>query len=566
MPLIINQNTNYTITRGSSVVLSKGFLLDYFRDSAASAYSLRKLKVGYTGSAIRVRRTSDNTEQDIGFNYDDQLDTNTLSSFIGSSSGFVTKWYDQSEYSVKRDIVQATAANQPRIALSGSIDTLNGRPAIVFNGATSALTEIQSFVNGIPRGIYTIQQSGKNTGVQNIFRIGSTTPFIHRYNAANFESYGGNPAGSLTITTATNPLNTTLLTSIFTDTVLYQYVNSVSGSTDVGTIGAAIAGANTVGWTSGFSEYFSGSIQEVIIFQADTFTNRPNIEANIGSYYQLQWSGASSRLLNTYTGSAVAYSLRNLSSTYTGPLIRVRRASDNAELDIYGNYTGSLDTSALLAFVGSSSGYVTTWYDQSGNGRNITQTTALNQPYIVSLGVLNTANGRPALFFTLNDVNRLTRSGIISGSTARTQIAVYKPADGTGVSGIFGQGFDAGTGTWSYIQSRTGAASGDPYFAGYSADLGNGLTTKDATLKIGSFIYNGTTGYLWKNNTQVTSGNLTLNTNVNQILQIGNSGGGTGTSNELLQGSIFECILYLSDNLANISAINADINSYYSIY
>ena len=40
-------------------------LLDLY-PSAAAAYSVRKLSNGYSGSAIRVRRSSDNTEQDIG--------------------------------------------------------------------------------------------------------------------------------------------------------------------------------------------------------------------------------------------------------------------------------------------------------------------------------------------------------------------------------------------------------------------------------------------------------------------------------------------------------------------
>lgn len=44
-------------------------------------------------------------------------------------------------------------------------------------------------------------------------------------------------------------------------------------------------------------------------------------------------------------------------------------------------------------------GYITTWYDQSGNGRNVVQTTAANQPLIVSAGVINTQNSKPATLF-----------------------------------------------------------------------------------------------------------------------------------------------------------------------
>ena len=98
-------------------------LLDSY-SGAAAAYSLRKLRSSYSGSAIRVRRSSDNTELNIGFDSDGNLDTISLSSFVGSGNGFVTTWYDQS--GSLRDITQSTAANQPKIVNAGSIYRLNG--------------------------------------------------------------------------------------------------------------------------------------------------------------------------------------------------------------------------------------------------------------------------------------------------------------------------------------------------------------------------------------------------------------------------------------------------------
>jgi hypothetical protein len=65
---------------------------------------------------------------------------------------------------------------------------------------------------------------------------------------------------------------------------------------------------------------------------------------------------------------------------------------------------GDLDTAALLAFVGAGNGFVTTWHDQSGNGRNATQTDPTLQPRIVSNGAIETQNGRPAPYFDGNDI------------------------------------------------------------------------------------------------------------------------------------------------------------------
>jgi len=57
-------------------------MLDQYGDAAA-AYSLRKLRNGYTGDAIRVRRSSDNTERDMGF-YDNELDTVALLNWVNA--------------------------------------------------------------------------------------------------------------------------------------------------------------------------------------------------------------------------------------------------------------------------------------------------------------------------------------------------------------------------------------------------------------------------------------------------------------------------------------------------
>ena len=271
----------------------------------------------------------------------------------------------------------------------------------------------------------------------------------------------------------------------------------------------------------------------------------------------------STLLLNNYPGAAAAYSLRKLDYTYTGAAIRVRRSSDNAEQNI-GFVNNNLDTASLLAFCGAGSGFVTTWYDQSGNARNAVQETTTNQPTIVALGVLQVVNDKASIKFISSSFTRLTLSGILSGNQQRTQIAVYRPTVTSGVLGVFGQGTDPNTGKWSYIQARSGVAAGDPYFAGYNDDLGNNLSVMNTDAKIGTFLYNGSIGYLWKNNTQLASGSLVLNTSGSEIVQIGMSG--RSGFFEPMEGFINECILYASNQLSNISGINSNINSYYSIY
>lgn len=66
----------------STTAIAPFNILDVYTDSAA-AYSLRKLRKAYSGSAIRVRRSSDNVEQDIGFDSQGHFDELSLVSFTG---------------------------------------------------------------------------------------------------------------------------------------------------------------------------------------------------------------------------------------------------------------------------------------------------------------------------------------------------------------------------------------------------------------------------------------------------------------------------------------------------
>jgi hypothetical protein len=97
------------------------------------------------------------------------------------------------------------------------------------------------------------------------------------------------------------------------------------------------------------------------------------------------------------TNSAAAYSLRLLSSTYTGPAIQVRRSNDDATMDIGFTNNGNLDQTALLNFVGYYNGFISIWYDQSGFGRDAEQLDYNQQPRLVENGVIETKNGKPII-------------------------------------------------------------------------------------------------------------------------------------------------------------------------
>ena len=115
-----------------------------------------------------------------------------------------------------------------------------------------------------------------------------------------------------------------------------------------------------------------------------------------------QPASSSDLLLDTYTGAAAAYSVRKLDKDYTGNCMKVRRDSDDAEADIGFDGSGGVDQSAIATHCGASNGFVSVWYDMSGNANNATQATSGSQPQIYNGTAVITRNGKPLIESTEN--------------------------------------------------------------------------------------------------------------------------------------------------------------------
>lgn len=125
------------------------------------AFSFRKLLKNYLGSAMRVRRVSDNAEQDIGFDVNGNFDLTAYNTFKGASSVTVKIWYDQSGNGY--NATQTTNASQPTI----SINTFNGAPEIEFAGAYWMQTTQAQNVLNLNRDV-TVFFAGRATTVSQV--------------------------------------------------------------------------------------------------------------------------------------------------------------------------------------------------------------------------------------------------------------------------------------------------------------------------------------------------------------------------------------------------------------
>lgn len=290
----------FTLAQSWENVPAFAGLLDTY-PGAAAAYSLRLLDADYSGSAINVRRASDNAVQDIGFNANGDLDTSALATFCAGTDGYVVRWYDQSGNA--NDAVQATTSAQPKVydSVTGVV-TDNARPSFDFDGSndhltTGAIPELDSDVQSsfcvasagttaaglsiLWRSAYTSGTPVNNLEMTGAFRSTASIGF-HARDASGTYKGVTNAATTNQFLVSTN-WNASDVVSANLDGASFT-TNNTAGATATPT-GHALT---RIGATSASpSSYWIGKIQEVIIYPSDQSANRTGIESNINTYYSI---------------------------------------------------------------------------------------------------------------------------------------------------------------------------------------------------------------------------------------------------------------------------------------
>jgi hypothetical protein len=261
-------------------------------------------------------------------------------------------------------------------------------------------------------------------------------------------------------------------------------------------------------------------------------------------------------LLDAVPGAAAAYSLRQLSNAYTGPVVTVRRSSDDAEADFKAS---EIEDGTLTAFCGAGDGLVKTWHDQSGNtGIGASQGTAASQPKIVSSGSLVTDGGKAALEFDGTD-DFLEQDFAVSTLGLSTAY-VYRSVGTTGNRRVY-EVADP-TGEVNTLYAAEGFASGGK-MVGYrlpeNLPVENTLPA-DTLATLGFYVRKSTTLQTAAYNGVVNSRSGTTTTFVSDVLRIGITGAITSTC---FDGYIFELIIYPSDQSANRQLVEGNLAWYY---
>ena len=251
--------------------------LDQYGEDCDAAYSVRKLRADYSGSAFRVRRTSDDTEQDIGFDGDGNLDESALTTFVGSNDGYIVTWYDQTTNG--NDATQATTSRQMRVVSSGTVDKLGTKVAPISN-TTRVHYTMDSAVSVTPPQTSVAVIKSSLTGGANHF-IGETLSGTYRFSGHTdfLQLNGGSSISGSGISQA--------------HMIAVGLANGASS--EIRANGSQEATGNTSGnaysinivFGLNATNNFEGNMQEILIYTADKTSDIDDIESNINTYFSV---------------------------------------------------------------------------------------------------------------------------------------------------------------------------------------------------------------------------------------------------------------------------------------
>jgi len=280
-------------------------------------------------------------------------------------------------------------------------------------------------------------------------------------------------------------------------------------------------------------------------------------------------------LVTNEKDAVVAYSVaRKLSpdNIYSGALIRVRRSSDNMEMDIPYILIGSeyvLDEVFLLDFTGrtvTDFGYIVKRYDQSSAGNDNYQYVLINQPLIVYEGAvaIDTITGRPAMYCDGINNYMLIQNQLNNNTILFFASVFNRPLVGSsGVRASIGFGCLPPNGfTYSFQWLANlasfgilydGLQSGAPSNIHFTGNIQTGAQLNLTWREVSNDIFmrlNGVSG-------------TTLNRPIDNAFKITTT---ERVGNRMHEGLKSEDVMYSTDRVKTATQIEDNINNFYTIY
>jgi len=425
-----------------------------------------------------------------------------------TSDGFVKTWYDQSvsdqagNTATGNHATQTTAANQPKIVSAGALVVDNGIGGLDFDG-DDFLTA--SSVSGLEGSISMFTVSVRDT----------TGYVVSPSNSSASNRYFGIQEASST--SVADPRNTSSGASV-SDSVsgadrLTFAVTTGATSTSVGSNGSAVTTS-----TTDYGDNFSGSnLDQIAIGVIRTVSITGHFNGRI-------------REILVY------------SSDQTD-----NRTAIEANIGEVYSITG------IPAYDNTVDGFVETWYDQSGSGNDLTQATAGNQPKIVSAGSLVT--GGIQFDGTSSSGQFLKKETFEQGdlTTPNTIFAVAKYDGGSSQARLF----DGSTFTERHVMLLD-----SDEFSYFNGNLVRTGLSSNTDRHVYSLLFNSPNSSFFLDGSARSSDDNTGS----QVFGGINIGVNNNETTHFWDGEITELIIYNSNQSANRSAIETNINGHYSIF
>ena len=270
-------------------------LMELYPTGAVAGYSVARRLHPAATVCIRVRRSSDNAQQDIGFS-DDNLDVTALLAFVGAGNGDVMRIYEQ-----RTNGANYVSGTGSRIATSGALATLGstGKAAMTIGSETLTSNDsgwgttfgLAGNLTVTAAAVFrkTTSNAGSAYGWGNYNASLGTFGYYDDNSVAGMSFAGGNnrpttvPAVNLhqlsVFTKSPGAINTTA-------TTYRNGSNVASGSPSTGTPNVAGAYPLTIGsWAGLATNKLLGQFQELVIWTNDYAADRAGITANINDYY-----------------------------------------------------------------------------------------------------------------------------------------------------------------------------------------------------------------------------------------------------------------------------------------
>ena len=546
----------------------------------AAAYSLRSL-TGGDPKVVRVRRGSDNHEQD--FTASD-VSSGALQDFVNAQVVAPLDIQALSATGRDGDFLIAKAAY--------SLRSLGTRQATLA-GVDSDATRIGKFVCQVRRNVDRSFKSFKadeiTDGTLLSFVNESFTstlpldidpiinPAAAAYSLRNLSSsYSGNV---VEVRRDSDDTTQNFTAAEITDGTLLSFVNENI------TIYTSDYSAGNDGWTTTGSGNRDGNIDGIggrddnlrfTSTSSDITTNsylRKNSILEVGSKYTVTFDfyiPSSNNRLNEIASVQIGGQTIDLSSltaldqwvsasatsttatTATNIIIRWEDSSESGDATGDVAYIRNVSITSV-----ASSGFVKTWYDQSGNSKDATQATAGSQPKIVNSGALLT----DGVTFDGGDSLSVSGDPVITASSSGTYSAFSVQTVATSEEGYLYGNASASNGSSLYAEVNNFTLSNKN---SATIELISNIPRSSGQNLLSAVYNNGDAGLLVNGaGTMTDTGTYNFSAGSSDFI-IGNRNGGT-SGGTFLTGSINEIIVYNSNQTENRRAIEESIATNYGI-